>query len=243
MGDNPVDTILDISKHFFNPSPNRPEVIISKIDRDRIKDNDYFVIKNIGDKTALNIELSMMILHDALGIGTVHYEFEKVDNLDPLQEKPMDCKVYVIEDDGRKIESSSAKTLLFPQFIKPYTKADYDLLLEYEDTSKRKYRTKFSIGKSGIITKGVSLVKRSISDKVTLAILSIILLVGISVAVRHFMIQPKNNLIAPAPVEVVIKDKNDIEREKLTSKIDHAVNSGDASELNSVMQEVNRKSK
>jgi len=151
--------------NYFKPPEDRPEVILDRTEHDGLKDEDYFVAKNIGSKTALNIEISSLNLTTTEPffkevIINLNFEFTKIDNLDSKQEKRADSNVYVIENDGRKVLSNSAKNLYFsPMFNKKYAHTDSHLLFEYNDSSGRKYVTHFSIGKSGIVTKGVYLIR------------------------------------------------------------------------------------
>jgi hypothetical protein len=151
--------------NYFKPPEDKPEVILDRTEHDRLKDEDYFVAKNIGSKTALNIEISSLNLTTTEPffkevIINLIFEFTKIDNLDPKQEKRANCNIYVIENDGRKVLSNSAKNLYFsPMFNKKYAHTDSHLLFEYNDSSGRKYVTHFSIGKSGIVTKGVYLIR------------------------------------------------------------------------------------
>jgi len=152
---------------YLKQSGDRPEVILDRIENDRIKGEDYFIVKNIGSKTALNIELSSLKVITKMpfnlseDIIDLFFEFTKIDNLDSKQEKRIDCNVYVIERDGRKVLSNSAKNLYFsPMFNKNYARVDNHLLFEYNDSFDKKYLTHFTIGKSSIETKGVYLIRR-----------------------------------------------------------------------------------
>lgn len=152
--------------NYFKPPEDRPEVILDRTEHDRLKDEDYFVAKNIGSKTALNIEISALNLTTTIPffkevIVNLIFEFTKIDNLDPKQEKRIDCNVYIIENDGSKVLSNSAKNLYFSSMFNPkYAHVDIHFLFEYNDSSSRRYVTHFSIGKSGILTKGVYPIKK-----------------------------------------------------------------------------------
>lgn len=152
--------------NYLKPPEDRPEVILDRAEHDRHKDEDYFVAKNIGSKTALNIEISSLNLTTTEPffkgiIINLIFEFTKLDNLDPKQEKRIDCNVYIIENNGNKVLSSSAKNLYFmPMFNPKYASVDIHFLFEYNDSSGRKYVTHFSVGKSGVLTKGIYLVRK-----------------------------------------------------------------------------------
>lgn len=153
--------------NYFKPPEDRPEVILDRIEENRSKGGDYFIAKNIGSKTALNIEVSSLKLITKMpfnlskDILTLMFEFTKTGNLDPKQEKRIDCNLYIIKSDGHRALSDSAKELYFPAvFDKKYAHTDSHLLFEYNDSSGRKYITHFSIGKDGVLTKGVYLIRK-----------------------------------------------------------------------------------
>ncbi|MDD5432685.1 MAG: hypothetical protein PHO70_06870 [Candidatus Omnitrophica bacterium] len=152
---------------YFKPPEDRPEVILDRIEGDRVKDENYFVAKNIGSRAALNIEISTLNLITKMpfnlseDIFNLRFESTKIANLDSKQEKRIDYNVYIVEKNGNKVLSDSGKKLYFmPMFNQKYAQTDIHLLFEYNDSSGRRYVTHFSIGKNGIDTKGVYLIRK-----------------------------------------------------------------------------------
>ena len=143
---------IKIYDHFQR---GKPEVIIDRVEDDK-NEKCFFVAKNIGKKTALNIRLESIHLNIANYLTTI-FEFKWIDNLAPNDEKKVDYDTYVLEEDGRKVPSDSARKLYFGSIFNPkYQKErNHNLRVDYMDSSGKKYITKFSTGKDGLSTKKV----------------------------------------------------------------------------------------
>jgi|AntAceMinimDraft_9_1070365.scaffolds.fasta_scaffold04250_5 hypothetical protein len=128
-----------------------PEVILDRVELARDPRTQFF-LKNTGDKTAFNISFGTIEINFR-DFVIIYFEFEKLNNLHPGEEKQIKYITYIIENDGRKVQCDSADDLYSPMFYPEYQyKQNFDLKIQYYDSSGMGYLTHFSLGKDGIIT-------------------------------------------------------------------------------------------
>lgn len=136
---------------YSGAEKRKPEVILDRVELAR-DPKTHFILKNTGDKTAFNISLGTIEINFRDFI-IIYFEFDKLDNLHPGEEKEIKYKTYIRENDGRKVQCDSADDLYSPMFYPKYQdKQNFDLKIQYYDSSGKGYLTHFSLGKDGIIT-------------------------------------------------------------------------------------------
>lgn len=152
-----IFNLLGLLKDLGKNDDKRPEVIIKRVEDDKILEKSYFIAKNIGQRTGLNIKLETINLN-VVDFATIIFEFKPINSLDPNEETRIEYDVYVLEKDGTKVLSNSARKLYFIIFHPKYQQnRNYELKIEYKDSFGRKYITEFGTGKDGLNTKKIYL--------------------------------------------------------------------------------------
>lgn len=143
--------IIGMALSYSGKEKKRPEVVLDKVEISR-DSNVHFHLKNTGDKTAFNISFGIIEINFR-DVIVIYFEFEKLDNIHPGEEKEMKYITCIRENDGRKVQCNSAGELYSSMFYPEYQdKQSFDLKIQYYDISGKGYFTHFSLGKDGIIT-------------------------------------------------------------------------------------------
>lgn len=109
---------------------------------------DNFYIKNFGKFPALDIGISKFSLEVLKTKKIYELKFEKVNVLETNEEKRLIYKNFI---DGKETDGD-----LFPHMHPEYQK-EYDIpfVIAYKDVMGNKFKTNFTIGKSGIVIKSM----------------------------------------------------------------------------------------